>query len=125
MASIGAEGGRGSDREQDLLRGFLRLEDEAQSDPATVRYVAGADVSFVKEDASMACASLVVLSFPELEVVCELTVPFHSDRPYLPSFLAFREAEPLAALVAQLRETQPHLVPQVWHAASGTAHPER
>lgn len=32
-------------------------------------YVAGVDVSFVKGDDVNACAALVVLSFPQLEVI--------------------------------------------------------
>lgn len=41
-----------------------------QRDPAFagLRRVGGVDVSFVKGDSAGACASLVVLSYPELEV---------------------------------------------------------
>lgn len=34
--------------------------------------IGGVDVSFVKEDDNIACACLVVLSFPELEVINNL-----------------------------------------------------
>ena len=41
-----------------------------QRDPAFsgLQRVGGVDVSFVKDDSGSACASLVVLSYPELEV---------------------------------------------------------
>ena len=47
------------------------------------------------------------------QVVLERTMPFTSHRPYIPGFLAFREVDALAALVSQVRETAPHLMPQV------------
>lgn len=59
-------------REQALLRARVVTRDtEAwQRDPAFsgLQRVGGVDVSFVKGDSVSACASLVVLSYPELEV---------------------------------------------------------
>lgn len=59
-------------REQALLRARVVTRDtEAwQRDPgfSGLRRVGGVDVSFVKGDSVSACASLVVLSYPELEV---------------------------------------------------------
>lgn len=59
-------------REQALLKGRVvdRDTEAWQRDPAFsgLRRVGGVDVSFVKGDSVSACASLVVLSYPELEV---------------------------------------------------------
>lgn len=59
-------------REQALLKARVvdRDTEAWQRDPAFsgLRRVGGLDVSFVKGDSVSACASLVVLSYPELEV---------------------------------------------------------
>lgn len=59
-------------REQASLKARVVDQDtEAwQLDPAFsgLQRVGGVDVSFVKDDSGSACASLVVLSYPELEV---------------------------------------------------------
>ena len=63
-------------REQSELKSRLQVEDSAEVLSwrrgedllAGLRYVAGVDISFVKESPHLACAMLVVLSFPELEV---------------------------------------------------------
>ena len=45
--------------------------------------------------------------------------------PYVPGFLAFREAEPLMALLEELRATRPELVPQVLLVdGNGVLHPQ-
>lgn len=63
-------------REQALLKARVLDQDtEAwQRDPAFagLQRVGGVDVSFVKGDSVRACASLVVLSYPELEVTVGL-----------------------------------------------------
>ncbi|XP_054448890.1 endonuclease V isoform X2 [Pteronotus mesoamericanus] len=60
-------------REQDLLKARVvdRDTEAWQRDPAFsgLHRVGGVDVSFVKGDSVRACASLVVLSYPELEVL--------------------------------------------------------
>lgn len=59
-------------REQAQLKARVvdRDTEEWQREPAFsgLRRVGGVDVSFVKGDCARACASLVVLSYPELEV---------------------------------------------------------
>lgn len=59
-------------REQTLLKARVvdRDTEAWQRDPAFsgLQRVGGVDVSFVKGDSASACASLVVLSYPELEV---------------------------------------------------------
>ena len=68
------------------------------------RLVAGADVAFDKtSDWVYAC--VVVLSFPNMEVV---EVALHQDYtlfPYLPGLLSFREAPPLLCAFKKLHHT--------------------
>ncbi|KAG8507498.1 Endonuclease V, partial [Galemys pyrenaicus] len=104
-------------REQARLKARVVARDtEAwQRDPAFagLRRVGGVDVSFVKGDSARACASLVVLSFPELEVVYEDCRMVSLTAPYVSGFLAFREVPFLVDAVQRLREKAPQLVPQV------------
>ncbi|XP_057570053.1 endonuclease V isoform X1 [Hippopotamus amphibius kiboko] len=86
-----------------------------QRDPAFsgLQRVGGVDVSFVKGDSVSACASLVVLSYPELEVVYEDCCMVSLTAPYVSGFLAFREMPFLVEAVQRLREKEPRLMPQV------------
>ncbi|XP_073481311.1 endonuclease V [Aquarana catesbeiana] len=75
--------------------------------------VGGVDLSYIKGDDTVACASLVVLSYPEMEVIHE---DFHMvtlDAPYVAGFLAFREVPSLVEAVKTLQEKKPELMPQV------------
>ncbi|XP_011522972.1 endonuclease V isoform X23 [Homo sapiens] len=104
-------------REQARLKAHVvdRDTEAWQRDPAFsgLQRVGGVDVSFVKGDSVRACASLVVLSFPELEVVYEESRMVSLTAPYVSGFLAFREVPFLLELVQQLREKEPGLMPQV------------
>ena len=49
--------------------------DESTNNPfSNLNLIGGVDISFVKDDPDHACACLVVLSFPELEVCFSLTL---------------------------------------------------
>lgn len=115
-------------REQALLKARVVDQDtEAwQRDPAFagLQRVGGVDVSFVKGDSVRACASLVVLSYPELEVLYEDSCLVRLTAPYLSGFLAFREVPFLVDAVRRLREKEPSLVPQVLLVdGNGVLHP--
>ncbi|XP_042112709.1 endonuclease V isoform X1 [Ovis aries] len=104
-------------REQASLKArVVDLDTEAwQRDPAFsgLQRVGGVDVSFVKDDSGSACASLVVLSYPELEVLYEDCRMVTLTAPYVSGFLAFRELPFLVDAVQQLRQREPCLMPQV------------
>ncbi|KAM7068354.1 endonuclease V [Molossus nigricans] len=104
-------------REQAMLKALVvdRNTEAWQQDPAFagLQRVGGVDVSFVKGDSAGACASLVVLSYPELEVVYEECRMVSLTAPYLSGFLAFREVPFLVDAVRRLQEKQPSLMPQV------------
>ncbi|KAM3921933.1 endonuclease V [Leptodactylus fuscus] len=75
--------------------------------------VGGVDLSYVKEDDTSACASLIVLSYPDLEVIYEDCQMVTLDAPYIAGFLAFREVPSLVEAVKRLQEKEPSLMPQV------------
>ncbi|XP_021565821.1 endonuclease V isoform X2 [Carlito syrichta] len=86
-----------------------------QRDPdfSGLQRIGGVDVSFVKGNSVRACASLVVLSYPELEVVYEESRMVSLTAPYVSGFLAFREVPFLVEAVQRLQEMEPGLMPQV------------
>ncbi|XP_030876397.1 endonuclease V isoform X3 [Leptonychotes weddellii] len=104
-------------REQARLKALVvdRDTEAWQRDAAFsgLQRVGGVDVSFVKGDSVSACASLVVLSYPELEVVYEDCCMVSLTAPYVSGFLAFREVPFLVDAVRRLQEKEPRLVPQV------------
>lgn len=95
-----------------------RIEQGPALNSDEVRYVAGADVS---TEGDMGYAAVVVLSFPELEVVevrgAEAELPF----PYLSGLLAFREIPPVAEALRKVRTP----VDAVIFDSQGLAHPRR
>ncbi len=84
------------------------------------KLVAGVDIS-AKRAAKTARASVVVLSFPELEVVETNTIEGQLNFPYVPGLLSFREA-PLSVAVCNSLKS----VPDVFLIdGQGFAHPRR
>ncbi|ELW68223.1 Endonuclease V [Tupaia chinensis] len=63
-------------------------------------------------DSVSACASLVVLSYPELQVLYEESRMVSLTAPYVAGFLAFREVPFLVDAVQRLRDKEPGLMPQ-------------
>ncbi|EDV28252.1 uncharacterized protein TRIADDRAFT_53685 [Trichoplax adhaerens] len=79
-----------------------------------LHYIGGIDQSYSKSNPFYACASLVVLKFPEMELVySNYSGIVHVNQPYIPGFLAFREFEHLSYCINKLRQEQPSLLPQV------------
>eukprot|EP00850_Spirogloea_muscicola_P014585 SM000106S13933 [mRNA] locus=s106:24678:26824:+ [translate_table: standard] len=75
-----------------------------------LRLIGGVDVSFAKDDPNTACAALLVMEHPGLEVVYEDYEMAHMAVPYVAGFLAFREVQPLVRLVERLRQNVEWLV---------------
>ncbi|NXT70712.1 ENDOV Endonuclease, partial [Chaetops frenatus] len=104
-------------REQARLKASVVEEDteEWQKDPhfTGLERVGGVDLSYVKGDESRACASLVVLSYPALEVLYQDCRMVAVSAPYVAGFLAFREVPVLVEAVQRLQQEEPHLQPQV------------
>jgi deoxyribonuclease V len=84
----------------------------------SVKLVAGVDVS-VKDDESQ--AAVVILSFPELQVVETSLARMPTSFPYVPGLLTFREGPVLETAFRQLKHT-----PDVFiFDGMGRAHPRR
>lgn len=66
-------------------------EDAAESSSKRLRYVGGVDLSFVKEESSIACGALVVMDLDSMQVVYEDFDVVQLTMPYVAGFLAFRE----------------------------------
>ncbi|XP_022864833.1 endonuclease V isoform X1 [Olea europaea var. sylvestris] len=71
---------------------------------AILKYVGGVDLSFSKADPSIACATLVVLDLNTLQVVYEDFSIVKLHTPYIPGFLAFREAPVLLELLEKMKK---------------------
>jgi deoxyinosine 3'endonuclease (endonuclease V) len=95
---------------QNRLREQLISEDRFAGE---IKYVAGADISFVPESDTKAVASLIILDYESLDVVCELFREIELTVPYIPNFLSFREASHVMDLYDQLKLESPQYLPQV------------
>ncbi|KAG0334609.1 hypothetical protein BG000_008196 [Podila horticola] len=89
-----------------------------------LKYIGGVDLSFIVGNKEDAIASLVVLSYPKLEVVYENHTKVKLTLPYIAGYLAFREVGPLMDLITTIRSDQPTLVPQlIFVDGCGVLHP--
>ncbi|MBI3611103.1 MAG: deoxyribonuclease V [Nitrospirae bacterium] len=84
----------------------------------TVGYVAGADMA-VSKNPPLAYAGVVVLSFPDLQIVETQQTVLKLTFPYIPGLLAFRESPALLKTFEKLRH-EPDLV---MIDGQGLAHP--
>ena len=71
---------------QNQLQAEVITEDQLPE----VRYVAGVDLGF-EEDYAISRAAVVVLSFPDLQLVEQAIARRPTTFPYIPGFLSFRE----------------------------------
>ncbi|NXY66229.1 ENDOV Endonuclease, partial [Callaeas wilsoni] len=115
-------------REQARLKASVVEEDteEWQKDAhfTGLERVGGVDLSYIKGDDSRACASLVVLSYPALEVLYQDCRMVAVGAPYVAGFLAFREVPVLVEAVQRLQQEEPQLRPQVLLVdGNGLLHP--
>lgn len=84
------------------------------------KLIAGADLSFDKGSDEV-WAGIVVLSFPELQIVEERGLQTRAPFPYVPGLLSFREAPAVLEVWEQLRHKPDVLVLD----GQGLAHPRR
>ena len=88
---------------QTELRGKLVL----RGGPRAPRLVAGIDVSFARSYGPSACyAAVVVLRFPEAEVIEEAFAAGETRFPYIPGLLTFREGPIVLSALAKI-ESEP------------------
>ncbi|CAN6220492.1 unnamed protein product [Urochloa humidicola] len=121
---------------QDMLKTKLIVEDDfvwslplvgsssGEGARGKLKYIGGTDISFLKEDPSTACAALVVLDADTLEVVHEEFDVVRLQVPYIPGFLAFREAPILLRLLDKMKNNAHHFYPQLLMVdGNGLLHP--
>jgi len=102
-------------RLQQELRAHVRVE---PLDLASLRRVAGVDVGFRGD---LTRAAVVVLSFPDLQVMESAIAEIPTAFPYIPGLLSFREAPAILAALEQLEE----LPDAILCDGQGLAHPRR
>ena len=100
------------------LQNKLRTQVISTDQFGTINTVAGVDIGLKKDTA---IASVVVLSFPELQVVDSVLTASPVRFPYIPGLLSFREIPPLLTAFEQL-QTIPDMVIV---DGQGIAHPRR
>ena len=100
------------------LQNKLRTQVISTDRFGTINTVAGVDIGLKKDTA---IASVVVLSFPKLQVVDSVVTASPVRFPYIPGLLSFREIPPLLTAFDQL-QTVPDLVIV---DGQGIAHPRR
>lgn len=79
--------------------------------------IAGCDVSFAEEN--RAFAACVLMEYPSLKVVDKSVVEVEIDFPYIPTFLAFREIQPMLTAVKEI-DSDIYMID-----SQGLAHPRR
>ncbi len=105
---------------QSDLAGRIVLEDDASL--GAIRLVAGIDNSYAGRGRdTLAHAAVVVLTFPDLEVVETAVASVPIAFPYVPGLLSFREAPAVIAACAGVR-SEPDLL---LFDGQGYAHPRR
>jgi deoxyinosine 3'endonuclease (endonuclease V) len=92
-----------------------------------VRYVAGLDLSYIKENDDLACAGLIVLDAADnLKVIYEDINMVNISTPYVPGYLAFREVPFLVEKLNKLKLNNPEIYPQcIFIDGNGLLHPKR
>ncbi|WP_126581990.1 deoxyribonuclease V [Tengunoibacter tsumagoiensis] len=102
---------------QHELASQIILEDHLSE---SVRFVAGVDMA-INEEHEMARAAVVLLSYPELEIVERHVYEEPVRMPYIPGLLSFREAPAVMGAFQQLRQKPDLLMVD----GQGIAHPRR
>ncbi|KAI8999576.1 endonuclease V [Gaertneriomyces semiglobifer] len=86
--------------------------------------MAGADISFYSNDPHKAVGCVVILEFPSMEIVYSSCREVELKHPYIPTYLAFREAPIVLSLLEEVKHQHSHIYPQVLFIdGNGTLHP--
>jgi len=98
------------------LASLVRFEKK----PRRIRYVAGVDVAYHR-DRELNIGAVVILSYPDLEMVGTFSRTGPTPFPYIPSLLSFREAPLCYQILKPLRKKIDVLIVD----GQGIAHPRR
>lgn len=88
--------------------------------PEPIHYVAGVDMGFL-ENGKVSRAAVVILSYPDLQVVESTTAHRPTSFPYIPGFLSFREIPAVLDALEKVKIT-PNII---LCDGQGIAHPRR
>lgn len=110
--------------EQESIRRKVTLVDSRSF--SDIKFLAGCDISFDKNDKTRAVASFVIFDYPDLKQVAEISVKCSTNIPYQAGFLTFREVPILMHLLGKTKEHFPELVPEfILMDGYGIFHPRR
>ncbi|XP_023326472.1 endonuclease V isoform X2 [Eurytemora carolleeae] len=112
--------------EQEFIKSkVVTLDDRDWDSRMETILVGGLDISFIVGDDVNACACYVVVN-KKLEVVYQKTKMVQMTAPYIPGFLAFREANFLCDLVQEQELENPEVSPDLLMLdGNGILHPNR
>ncbi|KAL0489008.1 endonuclease V [Acrasis kona] len=99
--------------EQIDLKQRLSLIDKSKWNKEDIKYIAGVDISFFKDNHVDAISSLVVMTYPNCNVVYEDYELVKLELPYISGFLGFREVPHLVKLIDSLKKKSPQYTPDV------------
>lgn len=85
-----------------------------------VKVLAGCDVAFEK-NSYLACAGIVLMSFPELDLIDEKVIFSTVKFPYIPGFLSFRETPALLEIFKTIKAK----IDLIFVDGYGIAHPRK
>jgi len=91
---------------------------EAQFSFYDIKSIAGCDISFNNKKA---CASIVLMSFPELKVIEQIRITKEVVFPYIPEYLSFREGPIIIDLLQRVKNNAAVFL----FDSQGLAHPRR
>lgn len=86
--------------------------------PKEIRTVAGADISYSKQD-DMFFSAVVLLAYPTMDIIEEVSVAERAPFPYIPGLLTFREGPALLKAFEKLTSVPDCVI----FDGQGTAHP--
>ncbi|MBD2530290.1 deoxyribonuclease V [Nostoc flagelliforme FACHB-838] len=102
---------------QEKLRDQVITSDQLQE---PIQYVAGVDMGF-EANGTISRAAVVVLSFPDLQVIETSLVHRPTTFPYVPGFLSFREIPAVLDALEKIKTTPDIILCD----GQGIAHPRR
>jgi deoxyribonuclease V len=109
-----------SPREGSALQAKLAGRIKRKPLPRSIGRVAGADVAFSRQPERF-YATVIVLTFPGLEIVEEVSAWVRPTFPYVPGLLSFREGPVLEKAFLKLKSTPDVVI----FDGQGIAHPRR
>ena len=101
------------------------FDEENKGNENNLKYIGGCDISFSTKYKDLAVSALIVVNL-DMEIVYEKYKIVKMTEPYIPGFLAFREAKHIIDLLNLMQKEKPEFYPQVLLCDSnGILHPKK